>query len=578
MNVAATGETGVQAGHALKRAHDHLDGALGAFHGDIHEVAQQFTELAADTERVLEAAAGIVACVEEECAPSIGPVAQRLGTAGRQFLEDRMSTVSTVAESFKRETSMLEGLGNLTARQHEIAREARTLSVLAAVEVARLGDAGRGFECMVRELDEFSTTIRSGSEGVQQQIEQRRQAMAQRQQRLRVSLGRMRQRFDANEAELSEAIAGVNQAVAELVRIPSDYRSSLSEIGDRVGRVVAAVQTEDMTRQQTEHVRDALGSLAEGLVGGVEPTPEEDARMAALLDIQQLQMEMARKATEEWIAQVDECIHGISSIGQGEVAALETRILDQGEGLRKQLERIEDLKCESASDDADLLECIAGLRSLMEIAQGHLGRLQEARGRMRLLNFNSMIEARRLGKRAAAVLEIARSISRISTEWNELTDRSGEAIDAMLNASSESEAEHRAAAEASREVLETVQRDGNAGLETLRAAAALARSGAAQAESAVARMQKRIEGLSRIAGRLRATTAIVEEARLEVVDVQQQLGSVGAGVEFDRRSLEEECAASYTCEQERHVLRSVLYGEPLTDVHALVVGNDVELF
>jgi myosin heavy subunit len=333
-----------------------------------------------------------------------------------------------------------------------------------------------------------------------------------------------------------------------------------------------------MTRQQIEHVRDLLRSLTEGLGGCAEQAPEEDARLVALLDIQQLQMETARQGTEEWIAQIDECIRGISIIGQSEVAALETRILDQGEGLRKQLDRIEELKQESVTDDADLLECIAGLRGVMEIAQGHLVRLKDARERMRLLNFNSMIEARRLGKQAAAVLEIARSISRISTEWSELTDRSGEAIEQMMNASSQSETEHRMATGASREALESVQRDGNAGVETLQAAAALASSGAAQAESAMARMQQRIEGLSRIAGRLRGATASVEEARRAVVAVREQVGRGGAGVEFDRQRLEEECASSYTCEMERQVLRSVLYGEALMDVHALAAGNDVELF
>lgn len=578
MKGASQDGIGIAERPALVCARDRLDGSLVAFREDIQAAAQQFTELAADLEQVLEATAGIVTCVEEECVPAIGPVAECLGTAARKFLADRMGSVSSVGESFARETAMLERLGGLTAKQHAIAREARTLSVLAAVEVARLGSAGQGFECMAQELAEFSTTIQTGSEGVRQQIEQRRQAMAQRQKQLQTTLGRMRQRFDSIEAELGEAISGVDRAVTELIRIPSDFRSCLSEIGERVSRVVAAVQTEDMTRQQTEHVREALQGLIEEQSDGAGPTPEENARRAALLDIQQLQMETARAGTADWIAQIDECIHGISSIGQSEVAAMGARILEQGEGLQKQLERIEELKRESASDDADLMECIAGLRGLMEIAQVHLGRLQNARDRMRLLNFNSMVEARRLGTQAVAVLEIARSISRISAEWSELTDRSSEAIEAMLSASAQSEEEHRAATRASLDALEAVQRDGKEGMAALNGAAAIAGNGAARAESAVARLQQRIDGLGRIAGRLRDEATTVDAARREVMDAGEKAGRAGAGAEFDRQRLEAECAAHYTCELERRVLRAALYGEPLGDIHAAVAGNDVELF
>lgn len=562
---------------ALMHARGLLERALGSLREEIHAAATRFTRLAAEVNGVLELTAGIVGCVEGDCAESVAPTVERLGAAARQFLEERIGSVSQVAGVFANEAAMLERLDVLTTSQRAIAREARSLSVLAAVEVARLGDLGLGFEYMARELDQFSSAVMAGTDGVRKQIERRRAGEEERCRDLKASLERMRRRFDAIEADLGEAIGVVDKTVSELTRIPAQFRDCLQGTGDRIGRVVAAVQTEDFTRQQTEHVRDALGQMARN-GSSAEAAPEQRKRQAAILKVQEMQLESVRAQTAEWITQMEECIQDISRIGLSDVAAIGSRILEQEKGLSGQMQRIEELERQSDADDEELTACLAGLHNLLAMARDHLNRSLEARDRMQLLNFNSMIEARRLGDRATVVLEIARNISRVSSGWGELTERSGEAMESMLDTAGRAEESHRESSRTRKENLEAAWRESRASLAALNHAADVAGRNGTEVDAAVARLQREIAGLGQIAGRLRGAVDLLNDGLREIESTGQSLRPVEELSEAEKQDVESECAAEYTCELERQILRAALYGEAAPVASSMAAGNEVELF
>lgn len=62
-----------------------------------------------------------------------------------------------------------------------------------------------------------------------------------------------------------------------------------------------------------------------------------------------------------------------------------------------------------------------------------LERSKSIRDSLRLLTFNSIIEACRLGTQADAILAIAKWIKEVSAEWNQITDQSGYAMEEMMN-------------------------------------------------------------------------------------------------------------------------------------------------
>jgi hypothetical protein len=564
----------------ILHAQELIGQALHISREEIGASARQFESLAVQVGVMLDLAAGIVTCLESDCGSSIVPMAQRLSMAARQFIAERIESLSTIAGIFTNESGMLERLAGLSRDQESMARESRALGIVASIEVARLGKSGEGFAYMAHELDDFSSMILTGANEVRRQAAERKAGVAERQRAMGRSLDSMRSHFRSIETEVDETIQSMERAVTGLARIPSEFSECVSAIGGRIARVVSAVQMQDISRQQIEHVREALETLGESDTGSEKREPSVAARRTAILRVQSMQMKCARSSTEDWIAEIDQCLEGILQVSSSHVAAIGAKITEQEHSLAAQLERFESLERESEGDYEAIEQCLEELNMLSRLVEEYLGRSRSVRDRMQLLNFNSMIEARNLGSRAAAVLEIARNISRISSAWGALTDRSGKAMAELLAASSLAEQANRAVAHVTMESLAQARQQSHAGLALMQSAAATAAEQGIRVETAVSRLHQEIKTAEGIARRLRTSLELMGRAieEIEHAGAGQPDDAAFDGAGLDLPQLESECAAAYTCELERQVLRATLYGEAMPTLQQSAAGNDVELF
>ncbi|WP_348263379.1 hypothetical protein P8935_02220 [Telmatobacter sp. DSM 110680] len=556
-----------------------LDAALAITRDDIRTIATQFEALAQHIQSLLDLTSGIVDCVRQDWVQSTVPMARALASSARRFIAERIDSLAVINDASTNETGMLENLFSLSAEQRSIAREGKTLGVLASIEVARLAGTGKRFEYMARELDQFSAMVLSGVAEVQSQAGRRRETLIERRRKLALALQHRTAYFNSIDAELSAAIVTMEAALLDFARIPADFQRCVALVAANISQIVEAVQVQDITRQQTEHVREVLSRAADGLESCDQQEDPHSARRNAILKVQVFQMKSASASTREWIDEVNQCLESILRIGSSEVLAIGTRILEQERGLSLQLSRIERLEQECAADDVEIEVGLAGIGELMRITKTHLARSRLSRDRMQLLNFNSMIEARHLGSQATAVLEITRNIGRISTSWSALTDRSGDTLDAMLRSSAHAEEVHRTKTSLSLENLRIARHETKAGLAALSTAAATAGGNGGKVKAAITAMQGTSTILGRAVGRLVNSIALMEDAQNEIQDVDRaMLSSVAQLTRDDRLRVEVECGTPYTSELERRVLRAALDGEQMPVPGAAVRGNDVELF
>ncbi len=561
---------------AVDHARALLEAALTASGDDTRAVAMQFERLAREVQSVLDLTSEIVDCIQQDWLASIVPMARALGAAARHFIEERINLLSAISDGFTNETKMLEDLLSLTSEQRSIAREGWALRVLATIEAAQLAGAGGRFECMARELDEFSAMVLSGAAEVQTEAEQRRMALIERRRKLNLVLQHRAEHFNAVEAKLSDSIGAMDTALVDFARITNDFQQCVALISSNIAKVVEAIQMQDITRQQIEHVRDMLfrtTSQFENRNGH-----RHEARLNAILKVQTFQVQNAHGRTKEWIDQVRECLESILRVGSSDVLAIGTKILEQERALSTQISHFERLEQECAADDAEIEASLRGIGELMRITRTHLDRSELARDRMQLLNFNSMIEACHLGD-AAAVLEITRNIGLVSINWSALTDRSSEALEAMLSSSASAERAHRTQTRLSLESLGNARHESNVGLVALSRAAAIADCNGGKVKTVLIELHDESAALGCTAGRLEHSIALMEEAHKELQHIYEaSTGDAAKLTEDDRLQIENECAAIYTSELERRILRAALYGEAMPSDHTALEGNDVELF
>jgi hypothetical protein len=180
---------------AVDRASALLERALTNTGEDIRAISAQFESLAREVQQVLNLTTEIVECVQQDWVQSIVPVAQALASSARRFIEERIESLAAISNVFTGEATMLENLLSLTTEQRSIAREGKTLGVLASIEVARLAAAGSRFEYMARELDEFSAMVLLGAAEVRTKAEQRRKTLIDRRRKLDLTLQRRTSHF-----------------------------------------------------------------------------------------------------------------------------------------------------------------------------------------------------------------------------------------------------------------------------------------------------------------------------------------------------------------------------------------------
>jgi hypothetical protein len=546
-------------------------------------VARTFEVLAGHADTILNLVGAIVGCVENEGVTSVLPKVQTLGAAARRFIGDRLQATTGIVETVTTEVKLLLEFSLFAARQTAIAFETKELSVLTNIEVARLGAVGAGFQYLSSQLADFSKSLAEDTRELVGHTDGHRAAIEETKDVLGAELPRLREKLARTEIDLGNALAQVDSSFTQLLGTPVQFRMCVQDVAQQIAGVVAAVQANDITRQQIAHVQEALALISAKMGGDGKAEKEvapELARAYAGLTIQIYQIRAIKETVANWASQIRTCMGGILRVSASDVVGIGPMVLEQERELSTQLADIERLERQSQTYSQRIQRTFGGLADLMRLVTEHLQRSKSVHNHLRLLTFNSIIEASRLGKQAAAILAIANCIKGISLEWGEITDQSGQAMQEVLNLVKRTNELMGAFSEASDERLREGQVQTTAGLENLRTAAAFAARQAQEMETATEQMQAKTAEVGNSVDLLNACFGRFDTILIELEDVKCQLEMDHPEVkeQYDAAEVEQLFSASYTTEMERDVLRAALRGTDLPVAQQTFAGNDVELF
>jgi len=570
---------------ALEKAKGELQAMARIVESEIGSVARAFEGLAGHTDTILNLAAAIVGCVENECVSSILPKVQTLGAAARRFIAERLQATTGILETVTTEVKLLRQLSDVAGGQEAIALEIKALSVLTNIEVAHLGAVGACFQYLAHELSDFSHSVTAGTHELASHTNARRAALEDTSRALSAELPRLREELARIEVDLGNALTMVDSSLTQLSRTPVQFRTCVEDIARQITGVVAAIQTHDINRQMNEHVQEALTLICTRMrdAGNSENgAARELPRAYAGLTIQIYQLRTIKETVANWTSQIRACMSGILTVSASEVLGIGPAVLEQERKVSSQLARIELLEQESRVYSERIQRTLGGLSNLMQLVGEHLQRSKSIRDRLRLLAFNSIIEASHLGTQADVILAISTSIKGISAAWSQITDQSGHAMQEILNLVKQTNEVMEAFSPAGNESLSEAQVQTRAGLDSLRTAAEFASRQAQEMKAATEKMQAKIAEVGKTGDLLDACFGRVDAVLAEIEGVQRQLEIERPDVDvkegYDAAEVEQLFAASYTTELERNVLRAALRGTALPVAQPTLAGNSVELF
>jgi hypothetical protein len=385
------------------------------------------------------------------------------------------------------------------------------------------------------------------------------------------------------EVDLGNALSAVESSLTQLSSTPAQFRVGVEHIARQIAGVVAAIQSNDITRQQAEHVQEGLALIAKrtrAAETSEDGVTEELSRAHAGLAVQIYQLRNVKDTVASWISQIRTCLSGILRVSTSEVVEIGPVVLAQERKVSSQLVRIERLESEGEAYSEKIRHTLGGLANLTQLVGEHLQRSKSIRDRLRMLAFNSIIEASHLGIKADVILAISKSIKEVSASWSQVTDHSEQAMKEILILVKQTNHVMEAFSPAGNEKLREAQAQTRSGLDNLRNAAEFAGLQAHEMEAATAKMQARIAGIGGNSDRIGASFSRGDAVLAEMENLKRQLESENPGIDkrCDLAEIEELFSAGYTTELERDILRAALRGRPMPTARPALAGNSVELF
>jgi hypothetical protein len=317
----------------------------------------------------------------------------------------------------------------------------RTLCTLTRIETSRLGGIGADFGDLAAEVAPLSESIQASGEGVLEtssRLDQCVQSAIRSVSDLRAT---QLKELDALIGGVINSMEAFEERRRQAAETSARQAGQYEAICNAVDGVVRSVQFHDITRQQVEHVEEALRQLSIECEGAHEGQRSVPAGVHTVLALQSSQL---GGAADLFGASMERMEHDLESIGlRVQEMAKASRVLmgistDDQNSFFLQMERQFTAiltmlgTCAAAQRE---VECMgAGLEDTISRMRDSVGEIRSIETRIQRIATNATIRATHIGAAGNALNVIAEVMQRLALDSNTTTEGVAETLDVMSDA------------------------------------------------------------------------------------------------------------------------------------------------
>lgn len=360
---------------------------------------------------------------------------QQMMTDMEEYLANARSRSSESCSILGQVQQLLDKLSEPLQGFQKMNKTLRMLSISTKIESARLGEFGSGFVNLAMDVEKLSHQVNEKSSGI----------LAHRQLLVTMIAANIaivhstEVEQDAKVKSILHDTADNLQALVQVnercTRFGATVAAVSSEVTDSISGVVSSMQMHDMTRQQLEHVVEALKHLS-GELSDADISRVEGERLRSLVteagDVCELQEAQLRFASNELYGAVCTIIDNLRDVAgkQTVIAGETTSITGSADSTGSSF--VDVMSCGMTAVTAVLTACAWEDSSMSEtmkkVAQtiGEIAAfvtdIEEIGSEIELIALNSQIKAALTGPEGAALGVLAEAIKRLSDEAVRQTD------------------------------------------------------------------------------------------------------------------------------------------------------------
>ena len=305
----------------------------------------------------------------------------------------------------------------------KIIKNLHMLSTAVKIESARLGEGAVGFNTLAEDVERLSVSIKEKSA-----------AILSEKDTLSAMIGGTLARVTATEAEQRENVRRILDRTRESLATLADIHSrcseavsivtsSSAETAESIAEVVTSLQFHDITRQQIEHVKEALDDLVPNLTGQAGDPVRLAGEVADVCELQEAQLRHAREELSAAVARIVENLRAIAR--QQTRMSDETRIMTgtadrAGSSFFADMENdmgwVTDALSENAVANRNLASAMESVVGSVQDIAGFVTDIEEIGSEIELIALNSQVKAANTGEGGAALGVLAEAIQHLSVE------------------------------------------------------------------------------------------------------------------------------------------------------------------
>ena len=346
----------------------------------------------------------------------------------RSRSNESCTTLELVQELLDKLSEPLEGFQKMN-------KTLRMLSISTKIESARLGEKGGGFVNLAMDVEKLSHQVNDKSTDI---LAHRKLLAAM----IAANLTGVRNAETAQDAKVVSSLKSTASSLQELVSVNERCTqfgvtvSTISvEVTGNISEVVSSMQMHDMTRQQVEHVVEALDRLLADLAGLDDASIDESRRKALIVefgDVCELQEAQLRFASAELYSAVRTIVDNLRDVAYKQsFMANETRNV-AGMADSSGSSFVDVMSQGMTSITAALTSCARADLEMSEVTKKVAHTIGEIAvfvtdievigSEIELIALNAQIKAAHTGSEGAALGVLAEAIKRLSDEAVRQTD------------------------------------------------------------------------------------------------------------------------------------------------------------